>query len=37
VQVAGEREFDRLQAGGRSAQLRFFRENRNTIRAILGG
>lgn len=34
--VTSEREMDRLQAGGKSAQLRFMRENAGTIRGILG-
>lgn len=35
VQVAGEKEFDRLQAGGKNAFLRQFRENAGTLRGIL--
>jgi len=35
VQVAGEREFDRLQAGGKNAMLRFMRENATTINNLL--
>lgn len=37
VQVTSEREMDRLQAGGKNAMLRFIRENRGSVRAILEG
>lgn len=35
VQVAGEREYEKLQAGGKNALLRFLRENRGTVNGIL--
>lgn len=35
VVVAGEAEFDKLVAGGSNAQLRWMRDNRDTIRGIL--
>jgi len=34
--VTTEREMDRLQAGGKNAQLRFMRENAGTIKGLLG-
>jgi hypothetical protein len=34
--VTSEREMDRLQAGGRNANFQFLRENRETVRGILG-
>lgn len=37
VQVAGEKEFDRMQAGGKNAFIKQFRENAPTLRAILQG
>ena len=37
VQVAGEKEYDKLQAGGKNAFIRNIRENATTIRGILQG
>lgn len=36
VQVTSEREMDRLQAGGKNAKFRFYRDNAGTIRSLLG-
>jgi len=35
VQVAGERELNRQMAGGKSAFLRFLRDNRSTVNSVL--
>ena len=35
VVIANERTYDRLQAGGRNARLRFDRENAGTLRGIM--